>query len=569
MDTQFKVTFIETYGAVQKTIPCDHFHRRMDQNYLVDEVQLMENSVLQVLFEAPMGYRLYMDGLDQLEEEFVLEDENGLYINPSTEPYVLYNPERYNKPYPFIPGTYFLMISTDQDEVFEARAKVMTKRISEDQHVKMIEEIEKEVRGLASELTSRRKIFSEVALDIFGPEKIEEYSIILSRRDNIINGLNIIEKNRRYSVIKSYPVIPKAKAKKIDSRSIKYLMMHPEQQKTIQAPVSTVTYDIAENRMVKKIVLLILKYVNEMRNCFLQPYVKTNNVAQADLLKKEIIILQNRLTLFLNEKWIRNIPESVSGDIPMAFFSVGTYNTFYKIYRMLRKGPAPKANAPKLQFHYKRSDLLYEIWGYLQIVKILKEEHGFEIKRNWFQINQNTLDQVIVPRQHGSDYIELCKGNKMIRIFYDEILPKKKSEISPLSTMHTWDHNRPDCRVDVWVDEKYKGSLIIDFKYRKKEYLWNDDLLENRQPSKVMRQLRSYSSGMKSHTTLLNGEKNPLTDAQPVTEVWAVYPIKRELLEVDYDLNEYDVRLIDLSPDAEKGHFSNMLDKAIQEIIQR
>lgn len=287
MVTQFKVAFIETYGAVQKTIACDHFRRRMDLDYLADEVQLMENSVLQLQFDAPAGYRLYMDGLDQLEVDFVQEDERGLYLHPSSDPYVLYNPERYNKPYPFIPGTYFLMITTDQEEVYEARAKVTTKRITEDQHVKMIEEIEEAVKGLSSELTSRRKIFSEVALDIFGPEKVEEYSVILSRRDNIINGLNIIEKNRRYSVIKSYPVIPKAKAKKIDSKSIKYLMMHPEQQKTIQAPISTVTYDIPENRMIKKIVLLILNYVNEMRNCFLHPYARSHNKVQADLLKKK------------------------------------------------------------------------------------------------------------------------------------------------------------------------------------------------------------------------------------------------------------------------------------------
>ncbi|BAQ09356.1 hypothetical protein OXB_0884 [Bacillus sp. OxB-1] len=74
---------------------------------------------------------------------------------------------------------------------------------------------------------------------------------------------------------------------------------------------------------------------------------------------------------------------------------------------------------------------------------------------------------------------------------------------------------------------------------------------------------------MKSHTLTLNEEKNPLIDAQPVTEVWAVYPIKRETADADYELNEYDVRLIDLSPDAETGHFSQMLEKTLQAIMQR
>ena len=78
-----------------------------------------------------------------------------------------------------------------------------------------------------------------------------------------------------------------------------------------------------------------------------------------------------------------------------------------------------------------------------------------------------------------------------------------------------------------------------------------------------------YSSGMSSFTTKLNGVRNQLIDAKPVTEVWAVYPIKREESNPDYILNEYDVRLIDLSPGSENKHFSAMLEEAIDEIFER
>lgn len=569
MATQFNVTFVEHYGESKKEIHCDHFYGKMDDRYLVDEIQLIENSVLNVIFEAPSGYKLYIDGLDQLEEQYVQEDEWGLYIVPSDKPYVLYHPEK-NKPYPFIPGTYFLMVATPDGQFLEARAKVLTKRITEDQHSIMVQEIERAVKGLSSELTNRRMIYNEVALDIFGPMKINEYSMILSSREKIIGGLHAIGKNRRYSVVKDYPVIPKNKAKKIDSKSIKYLMMHPEQQKTIQAPVSTVTYNVPENRWIKSIVRLILKNVNEMQAYFINPYTVNYNVAQSKDLQKEVNYLRNELTLFLTERWVQDIPENISGQIPLVFFSAGQYSIFYKLYRMLKQGTKQKAAEPKLQFHYKRSDILYEIWGYLKVINILREEHGFTLRRNWLQIDQNTLDQVIVPGREEADYVELVRDNYMIRIFYDEFIPKRRDQLSELKTMYTIHNNRPDCRIDVWVDEKFKGSLIIDFKYRKRDYLWNDEeLADGRQVPKVMRQLESYSSGMKSYTTLLNGKRNRLIDANPVTEVWAVYPIKRENFDPDYDLNDYAIRLIDLSPGSESKHFSEMLEEALDEIIER
>ncbi|WP_318618033.1 DUF2357 domain-containing protein [Sporosarcina sp. YIM B06819] len=570
MDSHFKVTFIETYGDSENKIECEHFHEKTSQYFLVDEIKLMENSELRVIFEAPMGYKLYIDGLDQLDEQIVHEDGRGVFIQPSKTPIVLYNPTVNNKPYPFMPGTYFLMVITPEGNELEARAKVLTKRITEDQHVIMVEEIEKAVKGLSGELARRRKVYNEAAFDIFGPKKINEYSIILSNKEKIISGLHTIDKNRRYSVIKTYPVIPRSKAKKIDGKSIKYVMMHPEQQKTIQAPVSKVTYSILENSWLKSIVVVLLKYVTDMKACFRHPYSATYNVQQARLLEKELVVLQNQLTIFLNERWVRDIPEISSGKVPMAFFTVGTYTVFYKIYRMLKQSPQQKTAEPKLQFHYKRSDLLYEIWGYLTIVNIFKEQFGFSIQKNWLQIDQHTLDQAIVPKKHESDYVELVRENYTIRIFYDEIIPKQREYVSPLRTMFTMDNNKPDCRIDIWVDAQFKGSLIVDFKYRKKEYLWNaDNLKDGRQPSKVMKQLASYSRGMASHTLTLNGEKNPLIDVQPVTEVWAVYPIKGDARQANYEPNDYSVRLIDLSPGSDCQHFIEMLKKAVDEIIKR
>lgn len=564
MDTRFKVTFIETYGENQHVVECPHFYESHDERYLLDEVKLTENSMLSVLFEAPTGYKLYIDGLDQLEENFVLEDERGMYIVPSETAYPLYDPFRNNKPYPFIPGTYLLTVSTPNDNVVEARAKVMAKRITEDQHHMMIEEIERAVKGLSSELSTRRNIYNETTLEIFGPRKIETYATILSNKEKIIHGLHAIETNRRYTVRKTYPVIPRAKAKKIDGKSLKYLMMHPEQQHTIQAPIATVTYDTLENRWMKSIVAFILRYVIEMKNAFHHPVTKHYNVHQAAQLEKEVSALQNKMMAFLNKRWIREIQENAVGQVPMAFFTVGTYSVFYTIYRSIKRKENQQTTAPKLQFHHKRSDVLYELWGYLKVIELLKENIDFQVTRNAFQVENNDKETT-----QSIDFIELKKEACTLRVFYDEPTPNRNEALGKYNTMFTMHNNRPDCRIDVWMRDQFKGSLIIDFKYRKKEYLWNDDYLMIDRPSKVMRQLSAYSTSMRSNSLLLNQKRTPLIDAQPVHEVWAVYPMKRDDSDSNYAPNDYAIRMIDLSPNSAKGHFEALLRQAILEIRDR
>lgn len=554
----FSITFIEVYGDKEHIISCKHFYDEKDRKQSKEEAKLTENSVLKVFFEAPEGSKLYMDGLDQLEENFVLEDAHGFYIRPGKTAYPLYNPAGNRKPYPFIPGSYALQLRMPDEYPLETFVKVVAKRMTEDQHSLMIEEIEDAVKGLSGELTTKRNLYTETALSIFGPEKITTYTMILFNKEKIIHGLQTIDKNRRYSVEKNYPVIPRAKARKIDEKSLKYLTMHPEQQHTIQAPVSTVTYDTPENRWLKAIVQLIAKNVREMKNYCQQPYLKSYNQEQRKQLEKDVQALQNGLMSFLNGRWMQHVQESTTGKVPMALLRVGMYHVFYKLYRAMKQANAKRAPQVGLQFQHKRSDLLYELWGYLKVVERLQMADDFHIVNNHFTGSESDMN-----------YIELTKGYDTVRVFYNEAIPNRKDLITAYKTLFTMSNNTPDCRIDVWKNGKFKGSLMIDFKYRKKEYLWNDERLSVDKPSSVMRQLSAYSTSMKSDSFSLNGARNLLTDAQPVHEVWAVYPMKYEEMYSNYDLNDYLIRLIDLSPGGSFTHFDQLLKQAISEISER
>ena len=551
MGMPYKLTFIEIYGDKENIIDCVDFREPSQIDNVMEKVILTENSMLRVYFDAPAGYKLYVDGFDQLEENFVFEDENGVFIRPGKTAYTLYNPFANKKPYPFIPGTYSLMMHTANGEVLEARAKVITKRITEDQHGIMIGEIEEAVQALSNEANLRNNPY----YGVFKPDKVKTYSTILLNRNKIINGLQTIEKNRRYSIEKKYPVSPKLKANKMDKKSLQFMLMYPHEQ-TIRVPVSVSTYDLLENRWLKTIIQRLLNEVNEMKCYIGQAKSITTSI------EKDIISLQNKLTSFLNQHWMRRIQEMSTEKLPTRLLTAGAYGFFFKIHRMIKKDILAGNYAPTIQFTHKRSDFLYELWGYLKVIERLKEAHYFQLKRNHFQVSENATEE-------QANFIELVKGNCILRVFYNETMPNRKEAITAYRTMFTMSNNTPDCRVDVWKDDQFKGSLIIDFKYRKKEYLWNDDYLANEKPSKVMQQLGAYSTSMKSNSLSINGVCNPLIDAQPVNEVWAVYPIKWEELTPNYDANDYLIRLIDLSPGSEDRHFDELLEDAIQRIIDR
>ncbi|MFJ5770790.1 DUF2357 domain-containing protein [Psychrobacillus sp. NPDC093180] len=562
MDTQFSVKFIENN---RKEIVCEYFYEQSNPNYLKDAMTLIENMNLMISFEAPEGYKLYMDGIDHLPDYRVFDDLKGSFVKPSTTPYVLYDFDAKNSQYPYIPGTYFLTVVSPNGEEYNARLNVLSKQVDEDQHQLMVSDIELFLKGLSMDFSERRSIYYHQALELFGSKMADKYTYILSNKNKIINGLLTISKNRRYTVKKTYPVVHRAKAKRIDHRSMKYLITHPEQQSTIQAPQSMITYQTNENSWLKYFISTILKYVIEMKKiCEIQREEKYIELI------KEVNDLHFYVQQFLNEKWMLGLKKEFSNPVPMVFLTIGSYNVFYKVYRYLRNEEAEIYTGSSMQFHYKRTDVLYEIWGYLKLIESLMKTESFLLIKNWFKLNRKKLDDIIVPKSGEHDFIELQKENIILRIYYDEILPKAKENVGANRTLYNLNHNRPDCRIDVWKDGSYKGSLVIDFKYRKRYALWDDQLLsEDKEATKVMKQLVSYAEGMKTNTLVLNGKYSREIDRYPVLEAWAVYPQNYDQSSQQYELNDYDIRLIDLTPGKDRGHFEKLLIKRINELIER
>lgn len=526
MDILFKVLFVETYGDKEHIVKCN-FRTAEEMDDSSDEAVLTENSMLKIYFEAPPGYKLYIDGFDQLEEHFIHEDEKGVHIRPGRAAYTLYNPFGNKKSYPFIPGNYRLLLQTSEGDWLEASMRVKTKRITSNQHSVMIEEIKDTMHTLSNEQREKWGSYFETALAVFGPDYLDEYAVILSNKEKMINGLYEIEQNRRYTV-----------------------QANPYGG---QSAVSAITYDVAENRWLKTVIHAILHVVNEMRVHLHRADIMTLNGPQITDLKREVMMLHARLVSFLNVHWVRQIKRGIT---TARIWVNGPYTVFHKVHEEIHGKVFPQA-ASTSQLH-QPSDVLYELWGYLKVINCLQEGLGFRIKSN-----KHVADKAF------PDLIELEKESYTLRIFHEAAIPNRKESLSTYETMFTMGHNTPDCRIDIWTKDQFKGALIIDFKYRKKEYLWNEEALVEGRPTRVMRQLSAYSTNMKTDTSRLNGVENPLTDAQPISEVWAVYPMKYEEFDVNYEKNDYAIRFLDLSPGADHSHFESLLESSIHKVSTR
>lgn len=145
---------------------------------------------------------------------------------------------------------------------------------------------------------------------------------------------------------------------------------------------------------------------------------------------------------------------------------------------------------------------------------------------------------------------------------YDEILPFSKEKTvldKPIYANDT--HNRPDARMDIYEDNEYIGTIMVDFKYRPVQAIWTN---AKRKKNSVMHQLISYRENMSSPFLYNNKFSSQWHIFRPVHEVWAVYPKHEYNIQPKNPMDSYQVRLMELTPLEEKSGFYLGIAEAIK-----
>jgi len=112
---------------------------------------------------------------------------------------------------------------------------------------------------------------------------------------------------------------------------------------------------------------------------------------------------------------------------------------------------------------------------------------------------------------------------------------------------------KPDIRIDVFNNDVYSGSVIVDAKYRKRLNIWNNDRVEDENRPKNMNTLQNYSNSLK-----YIGDSAGVSKA---IRVIALHPSYGPEIE---NMEDTNVSLIQLRPKEKLTHYSQYLERLIK-----
>ncbi|MFP3727121.1 DUF2357 domain-containing protein [Priestia filamentosa] len=607
MDTPFKVVFRQPKSKGEETvIHIDNFvtdENSLDRMSDTKTHTVVENIRLTLEFLCDDSQaRLYMDGLDILSEKVLGEViDNEAYILPTNgkPPIILYDnvidKDKYREThlegyYPFIPGYYRIRVFHNGINYY-ARLKVIPKQVTEEQWVAMREEIEETLHGLAQDLIHRNATIDQDENLPIPVNLLRKLYIIKNDYYKWISALKTINDNPRMKIKKQYSLVPKGKATSIDANSIRYKARHPESTNYTYSPSNIRSYNLLENQWMRKILSFILKEMNELLDYTSSYKEKVKRDIESELrfhnenhsqvrLKRKVIkdiekyeVFAKRVRGFclpvLRSEWMEDVKNKDPMYIPHALHLDQRYKRLHKLYRLLKNEEMSISLDSQYDYYWKRTDLLYEIWGFLQLVKALQHESiGFKVTKGWI-FNVNPSDQALqIPFLEAGTIIEFVKDDVKINLVYDEELPFEKEDTTfdkPLFSNNN--HNRPDARMDFYKEDEYVGSVIVDFKYRPIWHIWDNSKREGYKQKHTMKQLISYRNNLNSPHML--NKKYPMLwhMLKPVHEVWAMYPSHPKNRKIKSPLDSYQIQLMEVTPKETNENLYLELANTIERVL--
>ncbi|MCL6454727.1 MAG: DUF2357 domain-containing protein [Alicyclobacillus sp.] len=574
--------------------------------------RLRENTPLEVVFQAEdPDARLYMDGLEMLAEREVEIDPAGRpYLEPSSQPRVLYAPS--NEYYPYIPGYYRLEVETGGQR-YRTLVQIEPSRITRAQWEVMRDELNAQLTGLAETLVRRHIGVGDDVTRAFPAALLHRFLVVEKHFAGVRASLMDLRQRPNHRIRTEYQLTPAGRAKAMDGVTMRDRLTHPERVESLMVPIRQVDHDLPENRWVVKIVEYVRRCLEDVLSAIAvqQAYVEgeleqalyyaEDPETSAQVREKRMLLaelgrhaerarqMQHGLSLVSKEPWFQDLRRAgePSAAVPHVLRYDARYRALYQLYRELKSGDVSIVIDPAFSYQWKRTDLLYELWGFLGVCTAL-EAVGFAPQRGWVYdaVSSSGVASAVpwggrdaggtrmfLPMLAPETLVAMELGDVRLHVVYDGTLPSRASQTNldrvPLHMLGGY-HTRPDTRIDVFDRSVYVGSIVIDFKYTSPTAIWNPSARPNRR-TRSTHQLMAYATD--SQSVWLYGadiSHQVREQMRPVIEVWGVYPQNesyRQLPQAQYD-DAHHVRLVPLSPGMDNHHFSAELEAAVRRVLE-
>ncbi|MBU8919083.1 restriction endonuclease-like protein [Bacillus sp. FJAT-29953] len=575
----FTVSFIHVYGngsQEEKILSCFVENLEDWDEKLNSYLEIREFVELEIMFQSEHeDARLFMDGLEVLTGESLPRDET------TGEPYIqagqrvtLYKSPGY---YPYIPGIYCVKV-VFSNKTYLSLVKVITNRLTDEQLNVMRIGVEGFLKGLAHDVVRKQKAFYHMDDDILDPTLLQQFRVLDHHFAEISAILADLSQRVRFSLMKEYQLQPVDRPAQVDDVSIRYRLRHPESTNYVKSPKKRVNYNLPENRILKTI---IEKWLRLLRN-FIEavdrnlerltsgttkafssyiPYEKrVQYVEELRGYRDRAAQMKGAFTILKTSRWYQELSNGRVQMIPTMMYVDVRYRFIWQMDRILFSEETDITLHPDWRYHWKRTDHLYEIWCYLKVLQTLESSrYGFSYSSGWLFDHRDFggADFFVIPTIPKSTTVKLTKDDLRLSVIYDAIIPSNQADTNQLDSpiYTTAENNNPDIRIDVYIQDIFVGTILLESKYRNKNAILG---------SEVMRQLTSYADNVRS--PYIFNKKRRWEKFRPVHQVLVLYPEKWG--ETDVKAKEgRSISLIPLTPATDLDVFNQTIENLIEDLI--
>lgn len=542
-----------------------------DENALV---RVKEYKNISIIFESEnINAKLYFDLFEDIKRNIdnntlIFEDELGFYIHPGTINIV--NIVDKNIDTILVPGYYQMRV--ESEETLWGVLEIVPKDITKAEWLLMNNDIEDFLVGLSNTFSKKGNI-ETFATSEKNYDLVQILSFIKDNRVYFKNALRVLRTNPKYSIKKNYKWVSKNLTPRVDSVSIKNYVKHPEKKEEFYAPERIIDFNIKENRWfkytlsnIKSNLTIILNDVNKRISDISSRSFKFKNeelVSQKELEKLElgrkyINEIFHEISRYNYEIWFNEVSSG---------FSLPSHSTLINPhFRLIEKWNANIVKekidtifSEKLRNVWKKTDELYEIWCFIQIIKTV-ENLDFKIISGW------VFDGDVSKDLDEGTVIVFEREEVKVKLHYNSKIKRYSNETNnthPLFTNHR--KNKPDIRIDYFVNHNYIYSIPIDSKYRKFNSIFNENDYGD------MEQLRAYADSPKSNLHLKDANDIRRKHHKVISKVLVLYPFNNDV--EDYKtrkkrLFDERIEMIEFSPGNMNYEVQLSIESAIEGAVE-
>ena len=463
---------IEIWGNIEKLSVCGVSCEISENDYIREEVSplFFEQSDYIVSAKSLVGASLYFDHSDKHIREAVTAldseepDRIGGVINFGNEV-----------------GYSNLIFSDDRGNRLLIEIEVFPSKLSYKEDYEAIRnDINEMVESAAIDFINSTYSLGDISRSRNNVPAIF-FSLITQIFDKYYKAVKVIMQRPNHKLIAEHHIVPIHKMRRIDSHTIRWISNHSEMGtrrdgkifvKKIIDVSKRIKYDTVENRLVKFMLMLTVKKLQDFKRKYIAGYRDPNRSADYNILRTI-----NGMVAKINVQLKNPIFDEVSQlsgikTMSLVFQMAPGYRELYRYFQLIQRGISFSGEVYRLSL--KETSTLYEYWCFIKLVNIMKNKYTLlDDNRDVIKANRKGIT-VTLSKEKKSEvrFIDTKTGDKFELVYNPGEYPSDTVKQIPDNVLRLTKRKGKEGQYAGFqyiFDAKYKVEMNPDIYYPDKD----------------------------------------------------------------------------------------------------